>query len=612
MDDLQLVDYYRIMNPNSKAYTWRKRNPLKQGRLDYILISENLSNIVENIYIKPGYRSDHSIVVMELKFNSFVRGHGLWKFNNSLLHDTIYIEKVKQTIHDVKDRYFRNADNHDDLLLDDIDDSTFFEVLLMEIRGVTISYSSYKKKQKEKTEKLLCDEIDHLESEDIIDIDTLNEKKLSLEKLRKEKMQGHLIRSRARWVEEGEKPTKYFCNLESRNFTNKTIKRITDKDNNIIYDQFEILKLVKSFYETLYASKDAELINIDLNEIINTHDQYTSKLDECTSNTLENPILESEVLEVLKNMKNNKSPGSDGFTAEFFKFFWNDLKTFILRAIHCIFTKREFPISLRLGIISCLPKGDKPRQDLKNWRPITLLNVFYKLVSGCLSYRLKKVLNSIISETQSGFMKGRYIGENTRFIYDLMAYTEFKNIPGLLVLIDFEKAFDSISWSFIYKVLEYFGFGKKFIEWIRILNTNIKASILQCGYLSEQINIERGCRQGDPIAPYLFLLCAEILAILIKQNKDIKGIVVNEKEHKLSQYADDTSLALDGSPKSLFAALDTLDFFSQFSGLKINSSKTKIIWIGSKKKFKSSLPSHKMEIRLGINNILLTWDSIFC
>ena len=219
--------------------------------------------------------------------------------------------------------------------------------------------------------------------------------------------------------------------------------------------------MVKSFYETLYTSKDAELINIDLNEIINTHNQYTSKLDACTSNTLENPILESEVLEVLKNMKNNKSPGSDGFTAEFFKFFWNDLKTFILRAIHCIFTKREFPISLRLGIILCLPKGDKPRQDLKNWRPITLLNVFYKLVSGCLSYRLKKVLNSIISETQSGFMKGRYIGENTRFIYDLMAYTEFKNIPGLLVLIDFEKAFDSISWSFIYKVLEYFGFGKK-------------------------------------------------------------------------------------------------------------------------------------------------------
>jgi hypothetical protein len=85
--------------------------------------------------------------------------------------------------------------------------------------------------------------------------------------------------------------------------------------------------------------------------------------------------------------------------------------------------------------------------------------------------------------------------------------------------------------------------------------------VLQCGFISEQFNVERGCRQGDPVAPYLFLLCIVILAILIKQNNDIKGIVINDKEHKLSQFADDTSLALDGTPKSLFAALDTIDFF---------------------------------------------------
>ena len=107
--------------------------------------------------------------------------------------------------------------------------------------------------------------------------------------------------------------------------------------------------------------------------------------------------------------------------------------------------------------------------------------------------------------------------------------------------------------------------------------------MLQSGYLSNQCNIERGCRQGDPVAPYLFILCAEILAILIKQNKDIKGITIGNKEHKISQYADDTSLALDVTPKSLFSALETLDFFYKLTGLKVNSSKTKIVWIGSKK-----------------------------
>lgn len=190
-----------------------------------------------------------------------------------------------------------------------------------------------------------------------------------------------------------------------------------------------------------------------------------------------------------------------------------------------------------------------------------VIKCFYKLISGCLRRRLKPILDLIISDTQSGFMKDRYIGENTRFVYDLMAYTESEHIPGLLVLIDFEKAFDSISWSFIYKVLNYFGFGKNYIDWIKILNTKFKASVLQCGHLSEQINIQRDCRQGDPIAPYLFLLCAEILSILIKQNNNIKGIFVNNKEHNISQYADDTLLTLDGSPISLFAALDNLDFF---------------------------------------------------
>ena len=81
---------------------------------------------------------------------------------------------------------------------------------------------------------------------------------------------------------------------------------------------------------------------------------------------------------------------------------------------------KELPISQRLGIISCLPKGDKPRQYLKNWRPITLLNVLYKIISGCLSQRIKDTLDHIISETQSGFLKGRYIGENTCFIYDIL------------------------------------------------------------------------------------------------------------------------------------------------------------------------------------------------
>ena len=124
----------------------------------------------------------------------------------------------------------------------------------------------------------------------------------------------------------------------------------------------------------------------------------------------------------------------------------------------------------------------------------------YKLISGVIAKSLKQTLAIIISESQSGFLSGRQLSDNTRFIYDLMHKTKISSINGLLMFIDFEKAFDSISWKFICNVLEFFGFGEKFIEWIKHFNYNITAYIVQCGKLSDKIFIGRGCRQGDPIS----------------------------------------------------------------------------------------------------------------
>ena len=138
--------------------------------------------------------------------------------------------------------------------------------------------------------------------------------------------------------------------------------------------------------------------------------------------------------------------------------------------------------------------------------------------------------------------------------------------------------------------------------------------MLQSGFLSKQFDKQQGCRQGDPVTPYLFILCAEILAILIKQNTDIKGIFIdNINEHKISQYTDDASLALDGSPISLFAALQTctIDFNLSFSGLKVNIYKTKIIWINWFKKQFLIRYSCKMEVGLGLNSIQFIRHSIF-
>ena len=155
----------------------------------------------------------------------------------------------------------------------------------------------------------------------------------------------------------------------------------------------------------------------------------------------------------LKGMKYNKTPGIDGFHTEFYKMFWAKLKFFVLRAYNYSFLKGSLPLSLRQTIINCLPKGNKQQDLLKNWRPISLSSVLYKIASSSIAARLKPLLPKLIDNAQTGFIKGRFIGERTRLIYDLMNYTEQNGLDGLLMLIDFEKAFDSISWDFLYKIL---------------------------------------------------------------------------------------------------------------------------------------------------------------
>ena len=281
-------------------------------------------------------------------------------------------------------------------------------------------------------------------------------------------------------------------------------------------------------------------------------------------------------------MKSNRSPGSDGFTCEFFKTFWKQIGAFVVRSINYAYQEGHLSVTQKQGIITCLPKGDKPRHFLKNWRPISLLNTIYKIASGSIACRMKNVLHKIIHTDQTGFISGRYIGENSRLIYDIMEYTEQENIPGLLLLIDFEKAFDSVSWSFIQKVTKFFNFGDSIRKWISVFYTDISARVNQGGNISDSFTLHRGCRQGDPLSPYIFILCAEILAIQIRNNNEIQGIKVRDKEYKLTLYADDSTLLLNGSERSLKVSLEILESFSKISGLHINYSKTEVIWIGSK------------------------------
>ena len=167
----------------------------------------------------------------------------------------------------------------------------------------------------------------------------------------------------------------------------------------------------------------------------------------------------------MKHEKKQKTKtGTDGSGAEFFKCFWKQLGPYVSSALNTAFEDGELSTTQKEGIITCILKVDKPRYNIKNWRPISLLNVIYIIGSSCIANRIKRVLPSLIDDDQTGFISRRYMGDNVRLIYDLINYLNTKNKPGLLLRLDFEKAFDSLDWRFCLGLFEHLVLKKTFVD----------------------------------------------------------------------------------------------------------------------------------------------------
>ena len=501
-----------------------------QCRLDYLFLSKNFERAIADVKIMPNIFSDHSAlnVLIGTEDEQAHRSPGFWKFNNSLLADKTYVELITKNIPECVKKYQELEDK-----------GLLWEMIKMEIRATTVIFAKRKARQERNEEKELLLRFNSLQEQLRLNFNEstkaeMERVKTKLARITAIKTRGAIVRSRARWYEFGEKNSKYFYNLEKRSQKKKNITSLKKPNGTTTHCSKEILKEEANFFSKLYETSNS---NPYLEQFKFFFESDGLKhLEREESDSCEGLLTIEECTKVLSSFSSNKTPGSDGLTIEFYRFFWDILAALVVGSFNYAFQKGCLSISQNLGIITLIPKESKQLEYLKNWRPISLLNTDYKIATKAVAVRLETVLPSIIHPCQAGYIKGRYIGECIRLISGTMSYTKQKNLPGAAVFLDFEKAFDAIEWNYLQKCLEVFGLGPQLRQWVQVFYSDISSCVLNNGCASEHFLLKRGVRQGCPLSGLLFIIGIEILGNAIRNSDVIKGINIASPEKPLSPH----------------------------------------------------------------------------
>jgi len=287
-----------------------------------------------------------------------------------------------------------------------------------------------------------------------------------------------------------------------------------------------------------------------------------------------------EVKEVVWQCEGAKSPGPDGFNFNFIRKRWEFIKEDIVNVMALFHDIGVVPKGCNASFVALIPKVKDPSK-LEQYRPISLVGVIYKVIAKVLAGRIKKVINSVVEESQSAFLKGSGILDSVLMANEALEDLKRGGKSGLCLKVDFEKAYDSVRWDFLYDMLYKLGFHNKWIMWMRGCMESSTVSVLVNGSPTEEFKPTKGLRQGDPLAPFLFIVVAEGLAGLVRQATKasmLSGVKIGRGEVELCilQFADDTLFLCEESHSNVVTLKAILRGFEIASGLKVNFHKSKI------------------------------------
>uniref|UniRef100_A0A803TAQ7 Reverse transcriptase domain-containing protein n=1 Tax=Anolis carolinensis TaxID=28377 RepID=A0A803TAQ7_ANOCA len=447
------------------------------------------------------------------------------------------------------------------------------------IRGYLIQQKIRHKKQKDKRIKEIGTEIDRMEIQlKMNPKDKITQEQLKALKKEKDHMELENIAKKLKFIrqdyfENANRPGAWLARKIRRKRQKQLITKIKGKDRIYTKDE-EIIEEFHQFFNQLYKGK-----HLDYPKIAQyLGKQKLEKITEIQRELLNKEITEEEIKKTIKLLKGNKAPGPDGFPASFYKTFQDVLAAQLKTIMNQILQGQEIPDSWRVADIIIIPKENSDPLEVKNYRPISLLNLDYKIFTGVLAERFKNFLNSWISEEQTGFLPGRKMGDNIRCILDIIEYYDKNHQKELALLsIDAEKAFDNLNWGFFKLLFKEIDIGYQFSSAIDKIYESQRARVIINGQTSKEIKIEKGTRQGCPLSPLIFIFSIEILLKNINEDKELKGARIKQKDYKLRAFADDVICIIEEPRKNIQRWIYKLEEFGELAGFYLNKKKTKIL-----------------------------------
>eukprot|EP00253_Pinus_taeda_P022245 PITA_22245 len=563
---IQLFNLIDTPLSNGK-YTWTNKRAGSHNikeRLDRFLIQEGMASNFQVIrsHIIHGTTSDHKAVFLSLDKETNL-GPLPFKYNKSW-------DSHEEFCSLVQNQWAKEITGSPHYV---------WETKLKQLRTVIKQWAREmaRSERKKKNDLLMEMERWHKEKEQAQHTteDIEKEKSMFMELYRQNRVEEEeqRMKSRCLWLKAGDKNTSFFHNNVKTRRARNQIDKI-EVDGRELKEQEEIKNAAFEHFKALLTADPQQ------NDSASFLSVLESKIKEEHNSKLEQDPTEEEIREATFSMQQDKAPGPDGFSVAFYRQHWETIRKDFVRMVKNAFRKHKLGDNTKSSHIALIPKEANPK-SFDRFRPISLCNVSYKIITKIIANRLKNLLPTIISENQGGFVPKRQIIDNVILIQESIHSSLIKGERGMIIKLDMANAFDRVDHSFLRAALKKFGFSSKIVDIISGCISNLWTAPLINGRPRNFFKSSRGLRQGCPLSPFLYIIMAETLSVHLENlrlKREIMGISIERgiKEINHSLFADDTLLIGGASTLMARRFKRVLDAFLQVSGGKLNNRKCKI------------------------------------